>query len=126
MPPNLSLAPTETDRQDRHRHGLVILGYGLETGDASWRFFLPPIPDYYHPSSSGDLLDATTAAAVQLYNGETCFGDAQRLATVQRMLVDDDAKLGVVDLLGMRGMRRHEFACSQLDAIVGQHIAATG
>ena len=67
-------------------------------------------------------MDDVTCAAVQLYNGETRYGDAQREECVKQLLVHPDAKRGAVDMVIMRGMM-HRFAYSQLEEIVRQCAA---
>jgi hypothetical protein len=102
-----------------YRRGLVFLGYAPERGEASWRVFAPLAEEEYAPNSGAtDLLDDNIAVAVQVYNGETCFGDEKRLESVQNILMDHEAKLAAVDLVDMRGMR-HRLAHSQLERIVG-------
>jgi hypothetical protein len=67
------------------------------------------------------LLDDATCAAVQVYNGETRYGDALRAEHVKRLLTDAEARLGALELVAMRGMM-HGLAYSQLEQIVGQHV----
>jgi hypothetical protein len=74
-----------------------------------------------HLSSSGQMLDDATCAAVQIFNGETSYADEQSKTVIGQMLVDNLAKRGAVDLVGMRGMQ-HRLARSDLEEIVGQHI----
>jgi hypothetical protein len=62
---------------------------------------------------------------VQVFNGETRYGDEQRAEHVQQLLAGNEAQRGAVDLVVMRGMMQR-FAYSQLETIIGQHVATQG
>ena len=117
----------------KHAHGLVFLGYAVERGDASWCLFVGPDASprgsavYAQGQGTGrrELLDDTTSAAVQVFNGETRYGDEQRAEHVQQLLAGNEAQRGAVDLVVMRGMMQR-FAYSQLETIIGQHVATQG
>jgi hypothetical protein len=102
--------------------GLVSLAYALEREDASWQLFSTPFSQGAQ-SRRLDLLDGHVCAAVQLFNGETSYGDADRMERIKWMLVELDAKYGARDWVNMRGMG-HTFAYSQLDDIVGHRVTA--
>jgi hypothetical protein len=67
------------------------------------------------------LLEDATCAAVQVFNGETRYGDSLRTNHVQLILGDSRAKQAAVDLVAMRGQIPN-LAYSQLEGIVGQHV----
>ncbi len=107
----------------RQRGGLIFMGYAIERGgDESRQLFVqyPPQIDMKSRKGSDGLLGDIMCAAVQVFNGETRYGDTVREGHVQRMLEDPCAKQGAVDLCVMRGMI-HNLAYSQLENIVGQH-----
>jgi hypothetical protein len=112
------LAHTKKSPQGtQHLRGLVFLGYAIERGEDSWQLFVENsrrLPT----SQCSDLLKDDTCAAVQVYNGETRYGDQQRQQCTERLLPDDDGKRGAVDLVQMRGAK-HTIAYSQLERIVG-------
>ena len=107
---------------DVHTHGLVFLAYAVESGPKSARIFVSP-PDTSSAQHPSQMLDEPKSAVVQIFNGDTCYGDSKRMVHIRNMLSDNMlAMRGARDLVDMRGMQ-HRFALSDLEKIVGYHIA---